>query len=289
MHANRTTGTVLMIAAEMCWATAGVIVRSQSVASGWEITWWRSLFMVIFLLIVLRTRGPMLPQMRAIGVAGWVSGLLLAIMMVCFIVAITRTNVANVLIIAATSPFVTALLGFLMLREAVPLRTWLAMMVAFGGMVLTFADGVSVGGLTGILIASVVPVAYGFNVIILRRMHVSVDMVPALLLGGVFSALVTLPFALPFTATVPDLGWLALMGVLQLGIGCILMMLAVRHLSAAEIGLFSPLEAIFGTLSVWIIIGEQPGRAALYGGMLVVGALAVNEFVAWRRARLSAV
>jgi drug/metabolite transporter (DMT)-like permease len=193
--------------------------------------------------------------------------------------------VANVLIIAATSPFVTALLGFLMLRELVPLRTWLAMAVAFAGMVLTFADGVSIGGVTGILIASVVPVAYGFNVIILRRMHVSVDMVPALLLGGVFSALISLPFALPFTAAGSDLGWLALMGVLQLGIGCILMMLAVRHLSAAEIGLFSPLEAIFGTLSVWIIIGEQPGRAALYGGMMVVGALSANEFVAWRRAR----
>jgi drug/metabolite transporter (DMT)-like permease len=284
-HANRATGTLLMIAAELCWATAGVMVRSQSVTNGWEITWWRSFFMVLFLLVVLRVRGSIVQQLRAAGVAGLVSGLLLAIMMVCFIIAISRTNVANVLIIAATSPFFAALLGYLFLREQVPMRTWLAMLVAFAGMALTFADGVSMGGVAGILIAFAIPVAYGFNIIILRRMHASVDMVPALMLGGLLSALLAFPFSLPFTAAAADLAWLGLMGVLQLGIGCILMMRAVRHLSAAEIGLFSPLEAIFGTLSVWLLIGEHPGIAALYGGLMVVGALVVNEFVAWRRAR----
>lgn len=284
---GRSTGAVLMIAAETCWATAGVIVRSQHVTNGWEITWWRSFFVVIFMLLVLRARGPVMQQLRAAGMAGVLSGLLLAIMMVCFIVAISRTHVANVLIIAATSPFFAALLGFSLLRERVMPRTWIAMLVAFAGMALMLAEGVSMGGMGGILIAFVVPLAYGFNIILLRRMHASVDMIPAVLLGGFLSALLALPFATPFSAALPDLAWLALMGVVQLGVGCILMTYAVRHLSAAEIGMFAPVEVIIGTLSTWLIIGEQPGRSALYGGVLVVGALAANEFVAWRRARLA--
>ena len=109
----------------------------------------------------------------------------------------------------------------------------------------------------------VIPVTYGLNIVLLRQMHATVDMIPAILLAGVISMLVTAPFALPFEATGRDLLLLAIMGSVQLGLGCVLMTIASRHLAAAEIGLLSILETIFGILLTWALVGEQPGGAAL--------------------------
>jgi drug/metabolite transporter (DMT)-like permease len=94
----------------------------------------------------------------------------------------------------------------------------------------------------------------------------------------------TLPLALPLEAGAKDLGLLAIMGVVQLGLGCILMMLAAPHLAAAEIGLLAVLEIIFGTFSTWLVVGERPGYLALAGGGVVILALVVNELFGLRSA-----
>ena len=107
-------------------------------------------------------------------------------------------------------------------------------------------------------------------------------MVPSVLLAGIFSMLFTLPFALPLSVSAGDLGLLAVMGVVQLGAGLLLMMVAVRYLASAEIGLLSILEIVFGTLSVWVLIGERPSQAALIGGGIVVAALVANQIAGLR-------
>ncbi len=107
-------------------------------------------------------------------------------------------------------------------------------------------------------------------------------MVPAVLLAGLFSIVAALPFALPLTASAADLGVLALMGFIQLGLGCVLMTLATRHLAAGEIGLLALLETILGPIWVWIGIGERPSDLALVGGVIVLAALAVDSLPALR-------
>ena len=114
-------------------------------------------------------------------------------------------------------------------------------------------------------------------------MHATVDMIPAILIAGVISAAVTLPFALPFTASSRDFVLLAIMGAVQLGLGCVLLMIASRTLAAAEIGLVSILETVFGTLSVWALVGERPSDAALIGGAIVIAALTANQLLALRK------
>ncbi|UCH46534.1 MAG: DMT family transporter, partial [Betaproteobacteria bacterium] len=134
----------------------------------------------------------------------------------------------------------------------------------------------------GALIATIVPVAFGLNTVILRKMRATVDMIPAILLAGIISAILTLPFALPLEAAGRDFFLLATMGVMQVGLGCIMMTIASRHLSAAEIGLISILEIIFGTLAVWLVVGERPDSAALAGGLIVIAALATDQMLAMR-------
>lgn len=107
-------------------------------------------------------------------------------------------------------------------------------------------------------------------------------MLPAVLLGALMSAAVTLPLAMPFSATAHDLGWLALLGVFQLAIPCLIVVRLSRVLPAPELSLLGLLEVIFGVLLAWVGAGEEPGTAALTGGALVIAALLGNQWLALR-------
>ena len=285
--AQHRKGIALMVGATLCWATAGVLVRNMDVTDGWKITFWRSLFMSAFLLVVLTIQhGYRVPQrVHAMGWPGVVSGLLFAWMMICFILALSLTTVANTLVVGSISPFVAALCGRLFLGEKVAPRTWIAMIAAIGGITMMFFDALRSGGWAGNLIALCIPLGFGANVVILRKHRAAVDMMPSVLLAGIFSMLIALPFALPLSVSAGDLGLLSIMGIVQLGSGLLLMMVAVRYLASAEIGLLSILEIVFGTLSVWVLIGERPSQAALIGGGIVVAALVVNQIAGLRPAR----
>jgi len=278
-------GVLLMIGATLCWAMAGILVRNMDLRDSWEITFWRSLFMTLFISGVLLWQygGSVRSRMRAVGMPGVAAGALWALMYVCFILALGLTTVGNVLVLASIAPFTAALFGAIFLREHIPPRTWVTMLIAFCGIVVMFLDSVGAGGMLGNLIALAIPVAFAVNVVILRRAHAQVDMLPTLVLSGLFSMAVALPLAWPLEPTARDIGLLAVMGTVQLGMGVLLMIRATPHLSAAEIGLLAVLETIFGTLSVWLVVGERPGATALLGGAVVIGALVANELLALRR------
>jgi len=283
--AEHRKGIALMIGATLCWATAGILVRNMEVTDGWKIAFWRSFFMSVFMLVVLAFQhGGHLPRrIRAMGWPGVVSGFLFAGMMISFILALSLTTVANTLVVGSISPFVAALCGYLFLGEKVAPRTWFAMAVAIGGIVIMFFDALSGSGWAGNLIALCIPIGFGANIVILRKNRAAVDMMPSVLLAGIFSMLIALPFALPLPVSIGDLALLSAMGIVQLAVGLLLMLAAVRYLASAEIGLLSILEIVFGTVSVWIFIGERPSQAALVGGGMVVTALIVNEIAGLRR------
>jgi drug/metabolite transporter (DMT)-like permease len=283
-------GIALIVGACLCWASAGVLVRSMEVQDGWKITFWRSFFMSLFLLgVITFQHGGRLPQrIRAMGWPGVATGLLFALMFICFILALSTTTVANTLVLGSISPFVAALFGRLFLHEPVLPRTWIAMIAALGGIVVMFFDSLTGGGWTGNLIALCIPIAFATSVVILRRNRTEVDMIPSIFLAGVFSMIITLPFALPLSVGIGDLGLLATMGVVQLGLGLMLFMLAVRYLSSAEITLLSVLEILFGVGSTWLLIGERPTHAAMAGGSIVIAALVANQIAGMRQAQPAA-
>lgn len=282
--AQHRRAVALMLAATLCWATAGMLVRNMDLRDSWEITFWRSLFMTLVIagLLVFQYRGATAARFRAVGVNGLITGALWALMYVCFILALGRTTVANVLVLSALAPFSSALLGRLALHERVAPRTWGSMLIAFGGVVIMFAESISAGAWIGNLIALVIPLAFGVNVTLLRRAHAQVDMVPTLVVSGLISMAATLPLAWPLEPTAKDLGLLAIMGSVQLGLGLVLMMLATPHLAAAEIGLLAVSETIFGTVLTWLAAGERPGTLTLVGGGIAIAALAVNELLGMR-------
>lgn len=275
----------LMIVAATLWSIAGVVTRHLEFAGRWEVTFWRSLFAAVFVLAVLlatRGRGAW-AALRASGGYGILSGAMWAIMFVAFMLALMTTTTANTLIVNSIAPLLTALLARAVLREPIAPRTWAAIALAIAGMLWMFGSGFAGGEprhLAGMLIALAVPLAAAVNLVTLKHAGRSVDLIPAVFLGGVFSAAATLPFALPFHASAHDLFLLAVLGCLQLGLPCMLLVRASPHLSAPEIALLALLEVVLGPLWAWLGAGEAPALATLAGGALVLAALLLNELAA---------
>ena len=282
---------LMMVVAAICWSSGGILVRQLSINNAWEIVFWRSVFMALFVAgVLLAMHGRRMPKVvLAGGRPVLLSGLFLAGTFFFFIGSLTRTTVANTFVLMSVSPFLAALAGRLVLKETVPARTWIAMAVAFAGIVVMFADSLDAGRLTGNLLALGVSCCFAAQVIVLRRFHATVDMLPQVMVAGILSLVVAVVLAPPFAATGPDLAVLALMGCVQLGTGCLLATAASKHLSATELGLLALLEPILGPLWVWALLAERPGPAALTGAVIVLGAVIGNEaFAAWRGTRPTA-
>ncbi len=293
----------VMVAAAMMWSIAGVVSRHVQGAQGFEQTFWRSAFNAAALLpLLLLLRGPaaLWASLRDGGRALWVSGVCWAVMFTAFMVALSLTTVANVLVTLAVAPLFTALASRLALGHALPRRTWGAIVAAGAGIAWMYGREVAGGGaqhLLGTAVALAVPVAAAVNWTLLQHLGRRVpsktsgvqpgggDMLPAVLIGAVLSALATLPWAQPFAATPRDLGLLALLGVVQLAIPCLMAVAAARVLAAPEVSLLALLEVIFGVVWAWLGAGEQPSVAVLGGGGLVLAALVANSALALREAR----
>lgn len=286
---NHRRAVTMMVVAAICWSSGGILVRQLSINNVWEIVFWRSVFMALFVagvLVVIHGRR-MPAAVAAVGKPGLMSGLFLAGTFFFFIGSLTRTTVANTFVLMSVSPFLAALAAKLILRESVPTRTWIAMTVAFGGIIVMFADALDAGRLAGNLLALGVSCCFAAQVTVLRRYHATVDMLPQVMIAGLISLAAALALSPPFVATPRDLAVLALMGCVQLGTGCLLATAASKHLSATELGLLALLEPILGPLWVWVLMGENPGAATLTGGAIVLAAVIANEaFAAWRQARL---
>ncbi|MDO9359719.1 MAG: DMT family transporter [Polaromonas sp.] len=292
MKLTHSRAVLLMIAVTLMWSIAGVVTRHLESARSFEVTFWRSFFTLLSLLVILPLfQGrEVFSRIRHAGRFLWISGVCWSVMFTAFMLAMTMTTVANVLITLALGPFLTALVARVTIGHRIPPRTWLAIAVAGAGIAWMYGSQVSLGGglapFAGTLVALLVPMAAAANWTVVQRSQAhgeKIDLVPAVLVGAAISSLVTLPLAFPFAATGRDLGLLALLGLVQLAIPCVLSVMCARVLKAPEIALLALLEIIFGILLAWAGAGEVPATSVLTGGSLVIGALVANEWMGWRR------
>ena len=284
---RRSIAVALMVVAPLLWSIAGVVTRHVERAGSFEMVFWRSLFAALFVSVTwfLLGRGGPWRAARSVGRAGAFSGAMWAVMFTAFMVALTLTSTANVLFTMSVSPLLTAVVARLFLSDPVPARTWLAVAAATAGLAWMLGAGFSAQDsrhAAGMLIALLVPMAAAANVVMLRRARARIDMIPAVMIGGALSCAIALTLAFPFTATARDLVLLALLGIFQLGLPCMLYVIASRSLLAPELALLSLLEVVLGPIWAWLGAGEIPRSATLAGGAIVLAALAANELAALR-------
>jgi len=292
MKLTHTRAVLLMVAIAFMWSIAGVVTRHLESARSFEVTFWRSFFTLLSLMVILPLfQGrEVFSRIRHGGRALWISGFCWSFMFTAFMMALTLTSVANVLITLAVGPLLTALLARVLIGHRIAMRTWLAIAVAGLGIAWMFGGDLQANGdgsqLAGTLVALLVPMAGAINWTVVQRSQAQgdkVDLVPAVMVGAFISSLVTLPLALPLTATAHDIALLAMLGLVQLAIPCVLSVRCASVLKAPEIALLALLEIIFGILLAWLGAGEVPGTNVLTGGALVLGALLVNELFGWRQ------
>ena len=299
-HARAVLG---MIVVTLMWSTAGVVSRQLQAAESFEVTFFRSLFNLAGLGVALTwMRGWVLWRdlIRSPRVV-WLSGLCWSVMFTAFMVALTMTRVANVLVTMSISPLLTAVCARIFLHHRQPARTWIAITVAGAGIAWMFGRSMQAAdaqSLAGMAVALAVPLSTALNYTVLHfagRSPVAEarddstatpgtepDMLSAVLIGAAISALVTLPIAWPFRSNAHDLGVLFGLGIFQLAIPCLLLVRVTRALAAPEVALLGLLEMIFGVIWVWLFAGEAPGSAAVIGGAIVISALVFNELLGLR-------
>jgi len=293
-HAQAAWGLVLVT---LLWSTAGVVTRQMQSAQGLEVTFWRSFFTALSLLVIL-------PAWQGAGVfrrmawrrrSFWLSGLCWAVMFTAFMAALTMTGVARVLVTMSVAPLLTALLSRLVTGRRLPARTWAAIVAAGVGMAWMFAGQLGAAANArewlGSLIALGVPLASAGQWTVAQHSQEQgepLDLAPAVLIGALISCAATLPLAWPFQASGRDLAWLGFLGLAQLAIPCVLAALCAKVLPAAEVALLGLLETVFGIALVWLIAGEAPQSEVLAGGALVIGALLGNELLGWHRCQREA-
>ncbi|MDC1501040.1 DMT family transporter [Octadecabacter sp.] len=281
-------GVLFVFAAGVLWSTVGLGIRMIEDAVVWQILFYRSASMSLFLYVVIRLRSGESPftQIRRIGFSAFIAGLALVAAYSGGIYAIQNTSVANAMLLFATAPFMAAVLGWVVLREPVRAATWIAITVALGGIAIMAADKSGDVAIKGSLAA--LGSALGFAVFtVALRWGRTGEMLPSVFLSGLFGFVITFGICqflgLSVTLSLNDSGVAMGMGVFQVGAGLILYTLGSRSLPAAELALLSLAEVLLGPLWVWLFLGETASFYTLVGGGVLLLAIAGNALSGKRR------
>lgn len=277
-------GLICLVTATFFTSLAGVLLRHVEAADGWTIVFYRSLAFVatMAVFIVWRRGRQSAAAFRDIGRAGLGVAVFLGAAFIMFIFALLNTTVANVVFTVSLSPFFAALFAWLILREPVRPATLGAMCLAFLGVGFMFGDGLEAGTGLGTILALCTCMCFSAGVVSMRGGRAR-DMLPAVCLAGVISAVAAGLAAEDLSIGRHDLGLAMVLGVVQLGFQYILVTRATRDVPAAEVALIGRLALIMAPLWVWLTVGEVPGDLTLIGGAIVLGAVMIHGVMALRR------
>ena len=274
-HAQRgyRLGLLLASGSALAYSTAGYFTRLIPL-DVWTLLAWRGLFAGLFIAVfVLWQHGRhSFRAVRAIGIDGVVAAALSTIAMVFFFNALRRSTVAEVMIVSAGIPFFTAALSWLVIGERERGSTIIASIVAFLGVVVMVGGAPNETHVLGDLLAIGMAVSMAAVMVIIRRRR-DVSMLPATCLSALLCPLVLWPFAVLEIPPVYELVQLALFGVVQSGLGLILLALGARLITATETALIGALETPLAAIWVWLAFGELPTTQPAIGGAIVMAAV----------------
>ena len=277
------TGVAIVLVAGLMLSLSGVTLRHIESASGWQILFYRSLtfFVVVTLYLVFRYRTRVVRAFVTTGRPGLVVAVSLGLGSACYLFALLLTTVANALFIISSAPFVTAVLGWIVLRERVRPLTWLTMTIALAGIAVMFVNGIQSGRLLGNIVALGPAVSFAIMLVTLRRAG-DRDMIPAICLAGFVGAALGFTMADTLILSRHDLALCLFLGVFQYTGGFVLITLGARYLPAAEVALLSLAETVLAPVWVWLGVGEVPTVLTLAGGAIVLSAVVAQAVTGMR-------
>ncbi len=266
-------GIILAGSAALCWSSAGLFTRLIS-ADLMTMLFWRGLFSgsAVFIIFAILERGNMWSQLRRLGWPALVVAVLSAMSMIGGIGALRYTAVADVMLIYATVPFMTAGIAWLLIGERASRSTLIASAVAMCGVLISLTGADWGGSMFGRGLALLMTLGMASFSVLMRR-HREVPMLPAMAASAWLCAMFCFPFSAPMSVSAGDFTLIAMFGVLQNAAGLAFYTLGTKRIPASEATLLAALEVPLTPFWVWLFLAETPGWATLAGGAIVLGAL----------------
>jgi drug/metabolite transporter (DMT)-like permease len=262
-------GVFFVAASSVAWSVSGIYARLLTV-DAWTTVSMRAAIGAVYMLVglLLTHRHKALPVALSIGWIGVAVAACAALSMLFFVGALFHTSIAHVSVIYATTPFIAAGLGWLILRERVPLRTLAASLAALAGVAIMVAGSFGSGRLMGDVLALGMALTFAI-VAVIARDRPGLEMLPTNILCCIFTAIVGLPFASPDMATPQDWLVLSIFAFTSIPLAFFMFLAGARKIPAAESGLITTLDVVLSPLWVYLIFAENPGQAAIVGGTVV--------------------
>lgn len=281
-------GAWLVFGAAAIWSFGGAIARFLQVTDSWTVIFWRSSSAAVLLLgFMLYRDGPRgtWRLFAGMGRAGLGVALCFATASTAFIVALTYTTVANILLMQAGAPLFAALMMVALFGERVGLGTWVAIGVVIGGIGVMVSDSLD-GSVSpvGDGLALLIALSFALATVLTRR-NAHVQMLPAACLATLVTLVIGLLLAGSLAVSAADAAWLFVFGAMNLALGMICFVTGVRLLPAAVAALIGTAEPVLGPVWVWLVHGEVPAGRTLVGGAIVLLALMAHLALQMRQPR----
>ena len=250
----------------------------------WGLLFYRGFipFIAVLLGLILFYRSNFFKALLNIGYTGIFYAISFSVCNVTFIISIQNTNVANTLIMVAMAPMLSAFLGTFFLKEIPDKKTWFAIIITFLSVTYIFYDSVKLGNIIGDIFGFITALGLAINAN-LARYAKDRDLVPAAVIGKLGTAAFAFIFVKNFSLINTDIIIVPLMCIMCVAIPFVLVTIAPRFITAAEVNLFFLLEVIVGPIWVWMVISEKPSLETILGGIVIIVTIGVHSFLAIKK------
>ena len=272
-------GSLLAFVAVMFITPDSLFIRLSNIDT-WGLVFYRGIipFFTVFFGMLLIYRLNFFRILFTSGYHGLIYVGTFSVTNITFVVSIQNTNVANTLVMIATAPMLSAILGAIFLKEPPDKKTWVSIIITFLAVLYIFFDSIKIGNFYGDILGFITAIGLAVGAVTIRSAK-SKNLVPAAVVGKLFVASFALLFIENFALIGSDIFIVPLMCILCVAIPFVLVTIAPRFIPAAEVNLFFLLETIIGPIWVWLIIKEQPSIETLFGGVIIIITIAIHSFL----------
>ena len=282
-YSDQKKGTLIAFTAIMFITPDSLFIRLANLNS-WNLIFYRGLipFLVVFLGLLIIYKTKLLREILNNGWHGFFYACTFTITNIFFVISIENTNVANTLIMLALAPMISAIISFFFLKENPDKKTWIAIIITTLSVFYIFYDSLEAGDFLGNFFGLVCATGLAVGAVIIRSAK-KISLVPSAMMGKLMVALIALLFSNQLKLEGYDTVIIPLMCIMCVAIPFVLVTLAPRYITAAEVNLFFLLETILGPLWVWFVIKEQPSFETILGGSVIVVTIGVHSFLALKK------
>jgi len=277
-------GMLMAFTAVMFITPDSLFIRLANINS-WNLIFYRGFipFSLVFIGLLLVYKANFIKQTFSNGWRGIAYALIFAVTNITFVISIENTNVANTLIMIALAPMLSAILSFIFLKEIPDKKTWGAIVITTLAVIYIFYDAMDAGDMLGNALGLLTAFGLAIGAVIIRSAK-KIDLVPSAMFGKLLVALVAFYFADNLNLKGNDLIIIPLMCIMCVAIPFVLVTIAPRYITAAEVNLFFLLETILGPIWVWLVIKEQPSTETIIGGILIIITIAIHSAMSLKKA-----